>query len=145
MHKNPAFRLPVRVYIEDTDAGGIVYYVNYLKFMERARTEWLRSLGFQHYSLLQDDFLFVVHRAEIDYRRPARIDDELVVGLEVEKTGRASLLFRQCVTRQADGELLADGLVKVACVSRTQLAPRAMPENIYNAVRLWCAGTTDQP
>jgi 4-hydroxybenzoyl-CoA thioesterase len=136
----PVFRLPVRVYIEDTDAGGIVYYVNYLKFMERARTEWLRSIGFQHYTLLGDDFLFVVHRAEVDYLRPARIDDELVVTAAVEKAGRASLLFVQQVTR-AGGIVLAEGRVKVACVSREKLSPRPMPDAIYSAVRAWCAGS----
>ncbi len=134
------FSLPVRVYLEDTDAGGIVYYVNYLKYMERARTEWLRTLGFQHYTLLGDDFLFVVHRAEVDYRRPARIDDELRVVAAVEKLGRASLQFRQRVERAADGGILAEGLVKVACVSREKLAPRPMPDNIYAAARDWLAG-----
>jgi len=133
------FSLLLRVYIEDTDAGGIVYYVNYLKYMERVRTEWLRTLGFQHYSLLDEDFLFVVHRAEIDYRRPARIDDELKVVAAVEKLGRASLYFRQRVERVADGAVLADGLIKVACVSRVQLAPRPIPDNIFAAVRAWLA------
>lgn len=139
MAEAAVFRLPVRVYIEDTDAGGIVYYVNYLKFMERARTEWLRTLGFQHYTLLAEDFLFVVHRAEVDYRRPARIDDELVVTSAIEKAGRASLLFRQQVIRVADGEALADGLVKVACVSREKLLPRPMPDAVHAAVRAWLA------
>lgn len=134
------FALPVRVYIEDTDAGGIVYYVNYLKFMERARTEWLRTLGFRHHTLLGEDFLFVVHRAEVDYLRPARIDDELRVFLAVERLGRASLLFRQRVERAPDREVLAKGVIKVACVSRSQLAPRAMPDNIQSAARAWLAG-----
>jgi tol-pal system-associated acyl-CoA thioesterase len=129
------FALPVRVYIEDTDAGGIVYYVNYLKFMERARTEWLRSLGFAHYSLQDEDYQFVVHRAEVDYRRPARIDDELVVTAAVEKAGRASLYFRQCVRR--GGEVLAEGLIKVACVSRSRLAPRGMPPAVQAALANW--------
>ncbi|MFP5382843.1 MAG: YbgC/FadM family acyl-CoA thioesterase, partial [Gammaproteobacteria bacterium] len=97
------FCIPVRVYIEDTDAGGIVYYVNYLKFMERARTEWLRALGFQHYTLLDEDFLFVVRHADVDYRRPARIDDELAVSAAVERLGRASIFFRQQVVRAVDG------------------------------------------
>lgn len=134
------FTLPVRVYIEDTDAGGIVYYVNYLKFMERARTEWLRALGFQHYTLQDDDFLFVVRRAEIDYRRPARIDDELVATAAVEKAGRASLRFRQRIVRVADGELLAGGVIEVACVSRARLVPQALPVDILAAVRAWLAG-----
>ncbi len=139
MGSQRVFSLPVRVYIEDTDAGSIVYYVNYLKFMERARTEWLRSLGFQHYTLQNDDFLFVVQRAEIDYRRPARIDDELTVTAAVEKPGRASLLFRQQVLRTADAEVLAEAHIKVACVSRTQLVPRALPVQIRAAVSAWLA------
>lgn len=133
------FRLPVRVYIEDTDAGGIVYYVNYLKFMERARTEWLRSLGFEHYTLLGEDFLFVVRHAAVDYRRPARIDDELEVSAAVERAGRASLDFRQEVIRHVDGEVLAGARVEVACVSRATLAPRAMPTAIREAVVNWLA------
>lgn len=132
------FRIPVRVYIEDTDAGGIVYYVNYLKFMERARTEWLRTLGFQRYTLLEEDFLFVVRHADVDYRRPARIDDELAVSAAVERLGRASLFFRQQVVRAVDGEVLAVGRVEVACVSRAKLAPRAMPPAIRQAVVDWC-------
>lgn len=137
MTSSREFTLPVRVYIEDTDAGGIVYYVNYLKFMERARTEWLRALGFQHYTLLGEDFLFVVRRAEIDYVRPARIDDELVVGAAVERLGRASLKFRQQVRRGS--ELLAAGVISVACVSKEKLAPRPMPDAIYTAACAWCA------
>lgn len=134
------FTLPVRVYIEDTDAGGIVYYVNYLKFMERARSEWLRSLGFQHYTLLDEDFLFVVRRAEVDYRRPARIDDELAVTAAVERAGRASLDFRQQVSRIADGTVLAEARVEVGCVSRSRLAPRAMPDSIRRALADWLDG-----
>jgi 4-hydroxybenzoyl-CoA thioesterase len=134
------FRLPLRVYIEDTDAGGIVYYVNYLKFMERARTEWLRALGFQHYTLFGEDFLFVVHRAEVDYRKPARIDDELQVCVAVEKLGRASLHFTQRVLRVGDGDVLAEGRIKVASVSKEKLVPRPMPAAIHSAVRDWCAG-----
>ena len=76
--QNGEFTLPVRVYIEDTDAGGIVYYVNYLKFMERARTEFMRTLGYQHYVLADENFQFVVHSANVQYRQPARIDDALV-------------------------------------------------------------------
>lgn len=136
------FAIPVRVYIEDTDAGGIVYYVNYLKFMERVRTEWLRGLGFQHYTLQHEDFLFVVHRAEVDYRRPAQIDDELRVTAAVEKAGRASLHFRQQVIRVRDGEVLASARIEVASVSRATLAPRAMPKNVHDAVRAWLAGAS---
>ena len=135
------FAMPVRVYIEDTDAGGIVYYVNYLKFMERARTEWLRVLGFQHYTLLEDDFLFVVRHAEVDYRRSACIDDELRVTAAVERLGGATLHFRQRVLRAADGEVLAEGRVEVGCVSRSARAPRRMPKEIHDAVRRWLDGS----
>jgi tol-pal system-associated acyl-CoA thioesterase len=125
----PAFRLPVRVYIEDTDAGGIVYYVNYLKFMERARTEWLRTLGYQHYALVGDDFLFVVHSCSVRYHRPARIDDALVVTATLRRLGKATLDFTQQVWR--GDELLCEAEVRVACVSAEGVRPRAMPEALY--------------
>lgn len=145
MGSQRVFSLPVRVYIEDTDAGGIVYYVNYLKFMERARTEWLRSLGFQHYTLQDDDFLFVVRHADIDYRRSARIDDALSVTAVIEKIGHASLLFRQQVLRVADAEVLAEAQIRVACVSRTQMVPRALPAQIRAAVSAWLADGDARP
>src|SRR5699024_8375685 len=123
------FVLPVRVYIEDTDAGGIVYYVNYLKFMERARTEYLRSLGYQHYGLSEENFQFVVHSCQIDYRRPARIDDSLTVSARLVKLGKATLIFAQRAER--DGEILCEARVKVACVSADGIRPRALPAPLY--------------
>ena len=93
------FALKCRVYYEDTDAGGIVYYVNYLKFMERARTECLRSLGFAQSQLAGENLLFVVHSAEARYHAPARLDDELFITAEVIELNRASLRFRQQVRR----------------------------------------------
>lgn len=122
------FSFPLRVYIEDTDAGGIVYYVNYLKFMERARTEWLRSIGFQHYLVSQEPVFFVVRRAEVDYRQPARLDDELQACAQVVRLGRASLHFRQRILR--NGVVLADGQIEVACVDRDTLKPRALPSTL---------------
>lgn len=119
------FRLPIRVYIEDTDAGGIVFYVNYLKFMERARTECLRARGFEHYTRSDDPVLFVVRRAEIDYKQPARLDDLLEATASITRRGRASLCFHQQVWR--DGALLADGVVEIACVDPITLKPRALP------------------
>jgi 4-hydroxybenzoyl-CoA thioesterase len=127
-----AFRLPLRVYIEDTDAGGIVYYVNYLKFMERARTEWLRTLGYQHYALAEDNFLFVVHTCSVRYYRPARIDDALEVTAEVTRLGRASLQFIQQVWRQ--GELLCEAEVRVASVSADGVRPQSMPRALYLSI-----------
>lgn len=124
----PEFSWPLRVYIEDTDAGGIVYYVNYLKFMERVRTEWLRSIGFQHYLASAEPVFFVVRRAEIDYRQPARLDDDLTATAEVTRIGRASLFFRQRILRA--GVVLAEGLIEVACVDRDSLKPRALPSTL---------------
>lgn len=122
------FTWPVRVYIEDTDAGGIVYYVNYLKFMERARTEWLRHLGFQHYLISAEPVFFVVRRAEVNYRQPARLDDDLTATAEVIRLGRASLHFRQRILRA--NVVLAEGLIEVACVDRETLKPRALPATL---------------
>jgi len=124
----PEFQWPLRVYIEDTDAGGIVYYVNYLKFMERARTEWLRSLGFDHYLIGDEPVFFVVRRAEVDYRQPARLDDALTACAEVTKIGRASLHFRQRILRE--GVEIACGVIEVACVDRNSLKPRALPTTL---------------
>lgn len=117
-----------RVYYEDTDAGGIVYYVNYLKFMERARTERLRALGFNQSQLADENLLFVVHSAQARYHAPARLDDELMVTAEVSETNRASLKFHQQVRRAADDVLLCEGQFLVACVRADSLKPRAIPE-----------------
>jgi acyl-CoA thioester hydrolase len=98
--KPNAFTIPVRIYYEDTDAGGVVYYANYLKFFERCRTEWLRAIGHQQADLLRDPGIaFVVRSVSIEYLKPARLDDQLVVGLEVEKISRAQIFFRQHIRR----------------------------------------------
>lgn len=119
------FQLPVRVYIEDTDAGGIVYYVNYLKFMERCRTEFLRHLGYDKPAILEDGLLLVVHSAEIQYRRPARLDDQLMVTADVERVARTNVSFRQRVWR--GNEMLCEGLIRIACVAGDTFKPRPMP------------------
>lgn len=122
-----------RVYYEDTDAGGIVYYVNYLKFMERARTERLRDLGFAQSTLAGEGLLFVVHSTEARYHAPARLDDELLVSAQVIELNRASLRFRQQVRRVADDALLCEGQFLVACVRADNLKPRAIPETLRAA------------
>ena len=127
------FRLNCRVYFEDTDAGGIVYYVNYLKFMERARTERLRSLGYAQSQLAEEGLLFVVHSVEARYRAPAKLDDELRVTAEVIELNRASLSFRQQVRRAADDLLLCEGQFLVACVRADNLKPRAIPKALHAA------------
>ena len=131
--KPNAFSIPVRIYYEDTDAGGIVYYVNYLKFMERARTECLRSLGFAQSQLAGENLLFVVHSAEARYHAPARLDDELRVTAQVLELNRASLRFVQQVWRESDATLLCEGQFLVACVRADSLKPRAIPEALRTA------------
>ncbi len=126
------FVLRARVYFEDTDAGGIVYYVNYLKFMERARTELVRSLGFDQSVLQRENIIFVVHSVAARYHAPARLDDELDITAEVLELKRASLRFRQQV-RRTDGSMLCEGEVTVACVSADRYRPRMIPGALTQA------------
>ena len=120
---------PIRVYYEDTDAGGIVYYANYLKFFERARTEWLRALGIQQQDLLDgQDVAFVVRSASVEYLGAARLDDELTLRLSVEKLGRASIQFAQQALR--GDVLLSSASVKVGCVDRSSMRPRSLPDTV---------------
>jgi 4-hydroxybenzoyl-CoA thioesterase/acyl-CoA thioester hydrolase len=123
------FSIPIRVYIEDTDAGGIVYYVNYLKFMERCRTEFLRTLGYHKPAILDDGLLLVVHSAQIDYHRSARLDDQLNVTTSIIKLARTYVEFKQQVFRNQ--ELLCTGVVRVACVQASVMKPRAMPVHMH--------------
>ncbi len=123
----PIFTLPIRIYIEDTDAAGIVYYVNYLKFMERARTEFLRDIGFGHY-LLTEDYLFVVRKADIRYKQPARMDDLLAVSAQIIKLGKASMQFQQTLTRH--GEVICEATIDIACVNKLHLKPCALPQRL---------------
>lgn len=122
------FSLALRVYIEDTDAGGIVYYVNYLKFMERARTEFMRSLGFDRHSIFNHDLMFVVRDVQLRYHRPARLDDELVATAGILRLGGASMVMRQRVLRGA--EVLVEGAITLACVDRSGVAPRRIPRDM---------------
>lgn len=118
--------LKVRVYYEDTDAGGVVFYANYLKFLERARTEWLRELGIEQSALAaQEGRLFVVHSLDMSYRKPARLDDFITIRSRITRVRRASIHFEQRAER--DGELLAHGNIQVCCVDAAQLRPAALP------------------
>ena len=125
------FSWPARVYWEDTDGGGIVYYANYLRFLERARTEWLRQRGHSQQRLAREDgILFTVVSLEIEYRTPARLDDELEVSCEPRPQGPASLRFSQCIYRRTQGterELIAEANVRVACLDARTLRPRRLP------------------
>ncbi|HEV2287072.1 MAG TPA: tol-pal system-associated acyl-CoA thioesterase [Steroidobacteraceae bacterium] len=125
------FAWPARVYWEDTDAGGIVYYANYLRFLERARTEWLRQRGFSQQRLQHDaGMLFAVVSLEIEYRAAARLDDELEVSCEPQPQGPATLRFAQRIHRRAAGgarELVVEASVRVACLDVRTLRPRRLP------------------
>jgi acyl-CoA thioester hydrolase len=124
-----AFSVSIRVYYEDTDAGGVVYYANYLRFLERARTEFMRALGYDLGALARDPgILFVVAGVEVDYRRPARHDDLLEVSVAVAERGRAGMTFAQQVRRGA--ELLVEAKVRVACVDAASFRPTALPDAI---------------
>jgi tol-pal system-associated acyl-CoA thioesterase len=131
------FSLPLRVYIEDTDAGGIVYYVNYLKFMERARTELMRELGFGKDFIFTSELMFVVQEVDVQYLQPARLDDELAVTAEPVEIGAAYMLMRQSVRR---GEtVLAEGTVKIVCVDKHKLNPKRMPATMLAQLRDYSA------
>ena len=129
----PEFSCDLRVYIEDTDAGGIVYYVNYLKFMERARTEFMRSLGFGKDYIFNHDLMFVVRDVALKYLQPAKLDDALRATAGINKLGGASMVFSQSVLR--GDELLVSGTVTVACVDRSGVKPRRMPAAMVAALK----------
>ena len=115
------FLYPIRVYIEDTDAGGIVYYANYLKYFERGRTEFLRSLGFEKAALSSVGRMFIVSKLVINYLRPARLDDSLHVTVLVQKVGGATIDFTQSVRKER--EILVDGAIKIACLDELNRRP----------------------
>jgi len=124
------FSLVQRIYWEDTDAGGVVYYANYLKFMERCRTEWLRSLGIDQYRLrAEHQIQFAVVRVEVDFLRPAVLDDEILVTAELERLRGATISFKQTVLR---GDLqLIDASTRIACLDSGTLKPRAIPTDLF--------------
>lgn len=138
-----AFCWPARVYWEDTDGGGIVYYANYLRFLERARTEWLRSLGYSQQALARDPgIVFAVIGLTVEYRKPARLDDELVITCEPAAEGAATMRFSQRIYRKEPEHrgvsgvpdetdrtrLLVEADVRVACVDAATLRPKRLPE-----------------
>ena len=127
------FRFPVRVYWEDTDAGGIVFYANYLKFFERARTEWLRALGHSQQEMVDTTgCMFVVQDTHVRYLRPARLDDMLVVTVHVTERGKASLRIAQ--QAWCGDRLLAEGEIRIGCVERATMKPTRIPGPILEAI-----------
>lgn len=126
----------MRVYYEDTDAGGVVYYANYLRFLERARTEYLRSLGVEQDRWMETHGLqFVVRRLSVDYKRPARFNDALKVNTTVQNVRRASVEFAQAVLKAVDATALVSATVQVACVACTTGAPRPIPKLLIEAMQ----------
>ena len=142
------FRWESRVYWEDTDGGGIVYYANYLRFLERARTEWLRSLGYSQRALAEEPgIVFAVVSLNIEYRKPAKLDDELLITCEPKVEGAASIVFAQQIYRSAGGaqasgtqaidqgpaSLLVEASARVACLDARTLRPRRLPDFLATA------------
>jgi acyl-CoA thioester hydrolase len=122
-------RLDIRVYYEDTDAGGVVFYANYLKFFERGRTEWLRRLGVNQTQLAASEkLIFVVKNVEIQYRKPARLDDLLTIQSNITRLGRASIHFKQAALRA--GELLCESDIQVCCVDTTSFRPAPLTDEL---------------
>ncbi|KAE9536576.1 tol-pal system-associated acyl-CoA thioesterase [Ursidibacter arcticus] len=124
---------PIRIYYENTDAGGVVYHAQYLNFFERARTEFLRSLSFSQENLLRDKIAFVVKKIEIDYKVPARLDDLLNVETTIIDIKKASILFQQKLLK--DNLCLSEARVLVACVDLNRMKPIAVPQEIYQAMQ----------
>ena len=147
-----SFALPLRVYWEDTDAGGIVFYANYLKFMERARTEWLRSMGIAQRALReQTGGIFVVSETQLKYHRAARLDDELLVTAELRQIGSASLVIAQRVLmskppHRVDAELplLCEGTIRIGWVQADTLRPARIPREVSGTLQRH-AGSMSQP
>ena len=152
-----SFEFPIRVYWEDTDAGGIVFYANYLKFMERARTEWLRSLGIEQRQLQgATGGIFVVSETQLKYHRPARLDDQLLVTAELRQAGSASLIIGQRVLSNPEQKsapeelpaqaLLCEGTIRIGWVDAASLRPSRLPAPVSGIFeRLASRGTPPSP
>ncbi len=131
-----AHRQPIRVYWEDTDAAGIVFYANYLKFFERARTEWLRSLGIEQHRLRESTGgMFVVGETTLRFLRPARLDDELLVSACLEAAGRASLVLAQQALHRHSKALLCEGSIRIGWVDALSLRPARIPPIILESLK----------
>lgn len=129
-----SFIWPIRVYYEDTDAGGVVFYANYLKFFERARTEMLRAMGYEQDELLaKEGILFVVRSVQVDYLMPARFNEQLQVSAEVSVAKNASLTFAQQITRGNDA--LCVGVIRVACLDAGTMRPQAIPKYLLEQLK----------
>jgi acyl-CoA thioester hydrolase len=127
------FIWPVRVYYEDTDAGGVVYHANYLKFFERARTEQLRAMGYEQDALIiTEGVIFVVRSVQVDYLSPARFNEQLQVSAKVSQAKKASLTFEQTITR--DNDVLCNSIIRIACLDAQTMRPKAIPGTLFKAI-----------
>ena len=133
------FAWPVRVYLEDTDAQGVVYNASYFRYLERARTEWLRARGVEHNFLRVDQgVVLVLIGTQVKFRQPARLDDQLYVSAGLTRVTGARFVFEQEVRRDApDGELLCDGVAEVACMDAAERRPRRVPASLMKELNLW--------
>lgn len=131
------YKWNTRVYYEDTDAGGVVYYANYLKYMERARTEWLRALGIDQSSLIQElNVLFAVRSVTIDYKKPARFNDALTVTVVPHALKPASISFKQDIYQQGDeANIFTTSEVNVVCLNAKDFSPNPIPKNLYQTIQ----------
>ena len=134
MTKTKPHSYKLRVYYEDTDAQGVVYYANYLKFIERARTEFLRSIGYQQEKLLNEGLIFVVNGIQMSFRKPAKLDDGLKIKTRLIKLGKASFHFDQEVFAE-ENFLLCKGLVRCACLASKSFKPVALPNELLDGMR----------
>ena len=137
MSASGEFLLPIRVYYEDTDAGGVVYHSKYLNYFERARTEALRSIGFEQDALMEnDDTIFAVRSAQVEYLKPARFNEEVIVSTGIKRLKKASMVFEQKINHKHGDEVLCTLTALVACVSASKLKPKAIPEKIINKLAI---------
>lgn len=127
------FKWPIRIYYEDTDAGGIVYNANYLKYLERARTEWLRALSIEQDKLLEQDVAFVVRHIDIDFCSAARFNQQLFVSCEIAELKRASMIFRHVIVDEND-KVVVKASVTIACIKLSAMKPMAIPSDISGVI-----------
>jgi acyl-CoA thioester hydrolase len=134
MSSDRVFSWPVRVYWEDTDGGGVVYHASYLRFIERARTEWLRQRGVEQQKLRdKHDVMFVISEMDIRFLSPARLDEELLATIESFTRRSASMTFSQCILRPADGARLVEARVRAACIHGSDFKPRRIPDFLFHS------------
>jgi acyl-CoA thioester hydrolase len=131
----PAFSFPIRIYWEDTDAGGVVYHARYLHFFERARTEWLRAAGVDQSALRSEyDVVFVVHAMDLRFNAPARLDDLLTATVEPIERRSASFVVAQSLEREPESRALVEASVRIACLTASSFRPRPIPEHLLDVI-----------